>query len=147
MRTWFLSSGQDFDKNFLESKHVLKVYFKPSKKSGYRISSYSLGPWIVSAHLCNVTFGLMYCDPSPKKNSFRGNYMRKYGIWFCPLPSNPGSMKNDHLIRFDLIWCHQKEIKQCLTWKLHGLSYTFLTEYYDFDISISSLILTSSKPS
>ena len=46
-----------------------------------------------------------------------------------------------------MIWCLQKEIKQCLTWKLHGLSYTFLAEYYDFNIFISSLILTSSKPS
>ena len=28
-----LSSGQDFDKNFLDSKQVLKVYFKPSRKN------------------------------------------------------------------------------------------------------------------
>ena len=28
-----LSSGQDFDKNFLDSKHFLKVYFKPSRKN------------------------------------------------------------------------------------------------------------------
>ena len=28
----------------------------------YRISSYSFRPWIVSSHLCTVTFGLMYCD-------------------------------------------------------------------------------------
>ena len=27
-----------------------------------RISSYSFRPWIVSAHLCTLTFGLMYCD-------------------------------------------------------------------------------------
>ena len=27
------SSGQDFDKNFLDSKHVLKVYFKPGRKN------------------------------------------------------------------------------------------------------------------
>ena len=26
-------SGQDFDKNFLDSKHVLKAYFKPSRKN------------------------------------------------------------------------------------------------------------------
>ena len=42
----------------------------------YSISSYSFLPWIVSAHLCTVTFGF----PNPKKISFRGNYMRKYGI-------------------------------------------------------------------
>jgi hypothetical protein len=28
-----LSSGQEFDKKFLDSKHVLKVYFKPSRKN------------------------------------------------------------------------------------------------------------------
>ena len=28
-----LSSGKDFNKNFLDSKHVLKVYFKPSRKN------------------------------------------------------------------------------------------------------------------
>jgi hypothetical protein len=27
-----LSSGQDFGKKFLDSKHVLKVYLKPSRK-------------------------------------------------------------------------------------------------------------------
>ena len=30
--TSYLSSGQDYDKNVLDSKHVLKVYFKPSRK-------------------------------------------------------------------------------------------------------------------
>ena len=36
----------------------------------YRISSYNFRPWIVSAHLYTVTFGLMYCDlwiSKPKK--------------------------------------------------------------------------------
>jgi hypothetical protein len=28
-----LSSGQEFDEKFLYSKHVLKAYFKPSKKN------------------------------------------------------------------------------------------------------------------
>jgi hypothetical protein len=28
-----LSSGREFDKKFLHSKHVLKVYFKPSRKN------------------------------------------------------------------------------------------------------------------
>ena len=27
------SSGQEFDEKFLDSKHVLKVYFKPSRKN------------------------------------------------------------------------------------------------------------------
>ena len=31
-RTWYLSSGQKFDQNFLDSKNILKVYFKPSRK-------------------------------------------------------------------------------------------------------------------
>ena len=33
LSTWLLSSGQDFNKKFLDSKHVLKVYFKPSRKN------------------------------------------------------------------------------------------------------------------
>ena len=33
LSTWLLSSGQDFGKNFLDSKHVLKVYFNPSRKN------------------------------------------------------------------------------------------------------------------
>jgi hypothetical protein len=28
-----LSSGQEFDEKFLDSKHVLKVYFKPIRKN------------------------------------------------------------------------------------------------------------------
>ena len=31
--TWLLSSGQDFSKKFIHSKHVLKVYLKPSRKN------------------------------------------------------------------------------------------------------------------
>jgi hypothetical protein len=30
-----LSSGQEFDEKILDSKHVLKVYFKPSRKKKY----------------------------------------------------------------------------------------------------------------
>jgi hypothetical protein len=30
-----LSSGQEFDEKFLDSKHVLKVNFKPSRKQKY----------------------------------------------------------------------------------------------------------------
>ena len=30
---WLLSSGQDFGKNLIASKHVLMVYFKPSRKN------------------------------------------------------------------------------------------------------------------
>ena len=33
LSTWLLSSGQEFDKRFLDSKHVLKMYFKPSRKN------------------------------------------------------------------------------------------------------------------
>jgi hypothetical protein len=33
LSTWLLSSGQDFNKKFLDSKHVLKVYFKPGRKN------------------------------------------------------------------------------------------------------------------
>jgi hypothetical protein len=49
----------------------------------YRISANSFLPWIVSAHLCTVTFGF----PLSKKNSFRGNYSRKYGIYKVELLS------------------------------------------------------------
>ena len=34
---WLLSSGQDFGKKFLDSKHVLKVYFKPRRKNQKKI--------------------------------------------------------------------------------------------------------------
>ena len=30
--TWYFSSGKEFDENLLDSKHVLKVFFKPSRK-------------------------------------------------------------------------------------------------------------------
>ena len=33
LSTWLLSSEQEFDEMFLDSKHVLKVYFKPSRKN------------------------------------------------------------------------------------------------------------------
>ena len=33
LSTWLLSSGQDFSKKFLDSKHVLEVYLKPSRKN------------------------------------------------------------------------------------------------------------------
>ena len=29
VHTWLLSSGQEFDEKFLDSKHIFKVYFKP----------------------------------------------------------------------------------------------------------------------
>ena len=63
----------------------------------YRISSYSFHPWIVSsleyyllniyalqplALVGNVTFGF----PNPKENTFRGNYLRTYGIYICRMP-------------------------------------------------------------
>ena len=32
-KTEYLSSGQDFGKKFIVSKHVLKVFFKPSRKN------------------------------------------------------------------------------------------------------------------
>ena len=47
----------------------MMAYFKfwtmQRKKNVYRISSYSFLPGIVSAPLCTVTFGLMYCDLWP----------------------------------------------------------------------------------
>ena len=53
-------------------------------------------PDIVSAHLCTVTFGF----PDSKKNSFRGNYMRKYGNYIRMVadPLKPGSLANYGLV-------------------------------------------------
>ena len=65
---------------------LMQPYERPNKSAvtkNYRISSYIFRPFIVSTHFCPVTFGLMYCDlgfPNSKKNSFCGNYMRKYGM-------------------------------------------------------------------
>ena len=33
LSTWLLSSEQDFGKKLLDSKHVLKVFFKPIRKN------------------------------------------------------------------------------------------------------------------
>ena len=41
-------------------KNIRQLIFATLKN--YRISSYSFRPLIVSAPLCTVTFGLMYCD-------------------------------------------------------------------------------------
>ena len=49
--TWFLSSGQDFDKNVLDSKHVLKVYFKPSRKDFVFLLDPILPVWVKILHL------------------------------------------------------------------------------------------------
>ena len=42
MSTRLLSSGQEFDKKFLDSRHVLKVYLKPSRKFFFSIFTTSL---------------------------------------------------------------------------------------------------------
>ena len=42
-----LSSGQDFNKNFLDSKHVLKVYFKPRRKN----LEFEKPVWLKNDHL------------------------------------------------------------------------------------------------
>ena len=46
------------------------------EKFGVKDFERTVFPHIVSAPLCTVTFGF----PISKKNSFRGKYMRKYGI-------------------------------------------------------------------
>ena len=56
-----LSSAQEFDKKFLDSKHVLKVYFKPSRKKKY----FSFLPlpilpvWLKFLHLSRLLGGLL----------------------------------------------------------------------------------------
>ena len=51
--TWLLSSGQEFDKMFLESKHILKVYFKPSRKNKdiVFLPVHILSAWLKILHL------------------------------------------------------------------------------------------------
>ena len=52
---------EGFDK--LRSVSILtKILWGFHETLNYRISSYSSHPWIVSAPLCTVTFGLIYCD-------------------------------------------------------------------------------------
>ena len=51
----------------------------------WKINIHTVFPHIVSAHVCTVTFGLMYCSfgfPNPKKNSLRGNYETIWGNTF-----------------------------------------------------------------
>ena len=65
-----------------------KILLTYSTNANYHIFSYSFCPWIVSEHLCTVTFGFMYCDlwiSKFKKNSFCRNYMKKCGIWIVDL--------------------------------------------------------------
>ena len=59
LRGKLLSSGQDFRKNFLCSKHVLKVYFKPSRKnSDFLFLPFPSEPlWLKIHHIKN-------CHPS-----------------------------------------------------------------------------------
>ena len=68
------SEGRGVASSALEGAQELYQVLRKHWKS-YRISSYSFRPWIVSAHLCTMTFGLMYCDLWISK--FK-NYMRKY---------------------------------------------------------------------
>ena len=69
----------------------------------------SFHPWIVSAYLCTVTFGF----PNSKKNSFRGNYMRKYGSYIFFLTQlTPGksilagSGQNTEQFGLKTVWSH-----------------------------------------
>ena len=85
-----LETWPDLDPVTMDSNEASKIFFTctfdlapgvsklSSLKSKYHISSYSFCPWIVSTHLCTVTFGF----PNSKKNSFRGNYMKKYSRSF-----------------------------------------------------------------
>ena len=54
LSTWLLSSGQEFDKKFLDSKHVLKVYLKPSRKNkDFVFLTVPILPgWLKILHLC-----------------------------------------------------------------------------------------------
>ena len=73
-----LSSGQDFGKEFLDSKHVLKVYLKPSRKKQKKIflPLCSLLVRLKIPYLIGIKnyrcFQRIYCLKTPvdKKNSF-----------------------------------------------------------------------------
>ena len=47
---------------YLYNESWIPSYVFVAQSLNYRISSYSFRPWIVSAHLCTVTIGLIYCD-------------------------------------------------------------------------------------
>ena len=52
---------EGFDK-LRSVSNLTKILWGFHETFNYRISSYSSHPWIVSAPLCTVTFGLIYCD-------------------------------------------------------------------------------------
>ena len=76
---------------FVNFHNLAKTFYE------YRISSYSFLPWILSSlghfprqNISLLSKKLKYCCnylnfpqfPNSKKNSFLGNCMRKYSIWF-----------------------------------------------------------------
>ena len=61
---FYLSSGKEFEENFLDSKHVLKIYFKPRRKNpdfGF-LPDHILPVWLKIGHLSkyfSVVFSLI----------------------------------------------------------------------------------------
>ena len=66
LSTWLLSWGQEFDEKFLDSNHVLKVYFKPSRKNkDFVFLPVPILPgWLKILHLI---LGILYVVASFKK--------------------------------------------------------------------------------
>ena len=80
LTTWLLSSGQDFGKNFLDSKHVLKVYFKPSRKNPYFLFlPLSSQPVWLKIH-CLIT-----CSSDQTPNSETTNFFHENELIFKEL--------------------------------------------------------------
>ena len=70
LKNWLLSSGQDFGKKFLDSKHVLKVYLKPSRKNP-KISFLPLCSELVRLKILHLNRGIKWrCLQVNKYESF-----------------------------------------------------------------------------
>ena len=89
-----LSSGQDFEKNFLDSKHVLKVCFKPSRKNqDFWFLPLPLQPVsLANGHLNDINFWKV--SGNPKTSRF----------WKLQLSMSYGTQKSFAIKNLDEIW-------------------------------------------
>ena len=67
LKIWLLGSGQDFGKKFLDSKHVLKVYLKPSRKNP-KILFLPLCSLLVRLNILHLSKKFALPDPKPCSN-------------------------------------------------------------------------------
>ena len=67
-----LSSGQDFGKHFFDSKHVLKVYFKPSRKNpdfGFLPLPYVL-VWLKKPYILKILVQIKFLSEIKNGNKY-----------------------------------------------------------------------------